>query len=157
MTEENKLLPQIPSKLIHIVLRDIEKAEKHDGYTVDMWVWHEPDTQDKTGRKVCSVCAAGAVARFGLGVVGDNEEWAPDLDYPNEKAYRAINQLRIGYIVHALDRLNRFDESLPHDVIIDIRRLHKKWSYKVTPYEKNPLQWKADMKEMAKDLEEIGL
>lgn len=56
-------LPDEPSKLIRVALRDLEKCENDFRYRVDMSFWH--NASEETG--VCSVCLAGATLAKTMG------------------------------------------------------------------------------------------
>lgn len=56
------VLPDLPSALIRVAVRDLEAVEQDERYIVDMETWHDPSNVPD----VCSVCLAGAViARAG--------------------------------------------------------------------------------------------
>ena len=52
----NTKLPDKPSKLIKIAVRDMEKCMRDSRYEIDMRVWHGPGFTGK-----CKVCLAGSV------------------------------------------------------------------------------------------------
>ena len=72
-------LPTTPSALIRAALEDLRACERDDGYVVNMSNWHWPTT-DNRGRKVCSVCLAGAVM-------------AKTLDVPREQPIFSMAQI----------------------------------------------------------------
>ena len=79
MSTNKTTLPTKPSELIRVALRDLRACEDDDGYVVHMCRWHWPTT-DNRGRKVCSVCLAGAVM-------------AQTLDVPREQPIFSMAQI----------------------------------------------------------------
>ena len=99
-----KKLPYVPSKLIRLVVRDIEKCEKlPEQYQIDMDVWWNVGTKGEP----CVVCAAGAVMAQTLksphkvfrGVVPEN------YSEHNHQALYAIDSFSRGLVVGGINDL----------------------------------------------------
>ena len=58
---KTKTLPDNPSALLTVMLRDLRQIEATPGYEVDTTIWHVPDGAS------CAVCMAGAVMAVSLG------------------------------------------------------------------------------------------
>jgi hypothetical protein len=65
VVELQDTLPNKPSELIRVALKDLEEAERDPHYEVEMCTWHRPSST--TG--VCTVCLAGSVLAKSCGVV----------------------------------------------------------------------------------------
>lgn len=147
MSENSKRLPDRPSELIEVALRDLEAVERrNDLYVVDMGVWHSWDMTprgDGEGPR-CSVCLAGAVMAQTLGA--DPEADLDPMDFELEHAkLSALNAFRVGDITGGLHRLGLMREGVPVD-------------RNVPPYYRNSgEQFKAAMREMVAELREDGL
>lgn len=61
-------LPDKPSELIRLALRDLEKVEQTPGYVVDMASWHVYQHNMDYGCTACCVCFAGAVIAMESGI-----------------------------------------------------------------------------------------
>jgi hypothetical protein len=61
MKKKQTKLPDKPSALIRLALRDLEKCERSKRYGINMAEWHKPNG-------VCEVCLAGAVMAKTLSV-----------------------------------------------------------------------------------------
>lgn len=134
------VLPDKLSELIHVALRDLEAAEKAPNIVIDMGEWHTPLADGK-----CAVCLAGAVMRGTFGV-NDGISYAPAwFDASLRRKLEAIDLLRTGYVAVAIAR--RTPKLEPTDA----------FDRDITPYSEDPAAFKADMLQLAKDLEEAGL
>jgi hypothetical protein len=146
----NQTLPTLPSALIRVAIADLEKAEQDTNtYSINMGDWHRPNAS-KTGdaHLTCSVCLAGSVMAFSL-EASDRHSYAPqDYDDATECALEAINALREGFIAVAQDYLDP-DMDMPGWEAVDDRI--------VTHYEEDPAKFKAEMLQMASDLEAVNL
>ena len=134
-----KSLPNKPSALILLALKDLRETERLKKYVVDMGIWHEPIDEGK-----CLVCLAGSVMCRTLKASPDRHLDPEDFGSKNSVKLRALDHLRSGQISQALDSLG-LD---PPDLIqseIDI-----------TPYEDDPDDFKADMKQLALNLKKLG-
>lgn len=133
-------LPDKPSELIRVALRDLRRVEDNPNYKIDMMVWHCPDGNDG----VCRVCLAGAVMA-GLGAPPD-ESLSP-YGYPARtvQALCSLNRFRQGRIHHALNALHiQPDDHTPSD-------------RPVTPYETSPEDFQIELANIAKELAKVGL
>lgn len=87
-------LPNVPSKLIRLTMRDLRKVERSKKYVVKMGDWHVPRDDGK-----CAVCAAGSVMACTLQLPIGANLWPQDIR--NEATSRklfAINYFRMGDI-----------------------------------------------------------
>lgn len=92
-------LPDKPSALIRLALRDLEKCERSPKYKVEMAYWHDPNGK-------CKVCLAGSVMAKSLGV-GPNQQLHPqDLeDADTQRKLFALNAFRVGGIHGGLEEM----------------------------------------------------
>jgi hypothetical protein len=90
MVEKAKVLPRLPSALIRLALKDLERVSKRKNIKVDMddWVVQK--------RKKCSVCFAGAVMVGTLGVAPTGYKDPYDCGDENLSQLKALNALRAG-------------------------------------------------------------
>ena len=129
-------LPNKLSKMILATLPDLAKAERARGVVINMRTWH------KTNGK-CEVCWAGAVMRR---AVPDSREAAPeDFSPATERKLDALAYLRTGDVSGALIAMNR-----PWACCILLSR-------SITPYDKDRVAFKLEMRKLAADLEQAGL
>lgn len=122
-------LPDKLSELILVALEDLEKAEKHPDYHVDMGLWHCPN-----GR--CSVCFAGSVMAFGLGVSHNSRAYPSDFSPQVGDKLSKLNYIRAGIV------------PMPEGDFVD---------FGATEYERNPERWKTEMVLTAAALSQLGL
>ena len=110
-------LPTHPSRLIRVALADLSAIEADDRYVVNMSDWHAPIT-DNYGRKVCSVCLAGAVMAKTVGVPHEQAISTADLDQYDrvEGRLRALDFFRLGEISAGLEMLG-----------YDVNELSEEW------------------------------
>jgi len=138
-------LPNKLSDLVELALSDLEKAEKSPDYAINMEEWHNPNSETGT----CSVCLAGSVLAFSLGVnkstYADPLNSYPHVDRP--KLY-ALNQFRAGYVYNASCALG-VRTYCPHS---DMQQVSDYVSY-----EEDPEGFKAWSLREAKRLREEGL
>lgn len=92
-------LPDKPSALIRLALRDLEKCERSSKYKVEMAYWHDPNGK-------CKVCLAGSVIAKTLGVK-PNQQLHPDdcTDNDTRRKLFALNAFRLGGIHGGLDEM----------------------------------------------------
>lgn len=140
-------LPGRPSELIRLALKDLAAVERSKKYVVNMGDWHTPvygcmGTPDK-----CAVCLAGAVMVKERLATDPTIEAGPWNYAKEEFALSALNEFRCGHIGMALRFLG-----LPGTI------------YKqgceftlITDYAIDPKKFRADMRQLAKDLEAEGL
>jgi hypothetical protein len=98
-------LPEKPSELIEVALRDLELCIKDPNYRVDMTTWHAPMNG------VCLVCLAGAVMAKSLGLY-HKIDVSPSWYVIGEFNYRrlvALNSLRNGHMGEFLCRVGVVD------------------------------------------------
>lgn len=134
-------LPDKPSELIRLALKDLELVEKDDHYVVDMDTWHEYIRF----KSKCSVCLAGSVMAKSL-------DASPYLSlnmrhFSQVGKLMALDNFRLGYISAGAALLG-VDTSHPDDRQIVVS---------VTPYFYNPREFKKDMRKIASIFEGIGL
>lgn len=132
-------LPDEPSALIRLALRDLEKAERSRLYTIDMDNWHLPNG-------VCKVCFAGSVMAFSLGARRHDRVEPEDFDNDTRRKLIALNYFRSGRIEYGLLTMGR---SLPPGV--------PDWDRSIRPYADDPSTFKSSMRSMAKMLAKAGL
>ena len=99
MSIETSKLPEKPSELILIALKDLKSAEESKKYEIEMGDWHNPPIPNIYGDidKKCEVCFAGSVMAFSL--EGDiNRHYEPK-DFPGEEGkLNALDCFRLGQI-----------------------------------------------------------
>lgn len=102
-------LPDKPSELLAVALRDLEKCEKDPRFEIDMNVWCE-----RTGTGHCAVCLAGSVMMQSLnGMPGPVP--VPDLELITDRKLRALDHMRSGHIQSAMMLLGRGKDVCPRD------------------------------------------
>ena len=102
MSTETSKLPEKPSELILIALKDLRAAEASEKYDINMGgrYWHfPPKTKDKSYK--CEVCLAGSVMAFSLG--GDiNNHYEPG-NFPGEEGkLRSLDVFRTGHVTYGM-------------------------------------------------------
>ena len=130
-------LPDLPSDLIRVALADLRQIEKRPEYVVDMDIWHESRLH------TCAVCFAGAVMALELGIGVNTNMEASDFNDDIAPKLEALEEFRAGEVDVGLEYLGR--QTNP-PIKVDI-----------TPYEKSPTQFKADMHDLANKLADLGL
>ena len=141
-------LPDKPSELIRVALADLEKCEADKRYAIYMGRWHEPlNDVVRTGvdGHVCAVCLAGAVMAQSLGTPVEASAEPVAL-----KSHDIVNKL------YALDdfRIGDIEDGLSTMCSTIGRGFGDR---QITPYEVDAAQFKADMRQLADDLEGAGL
>ena len=139
------------SELIHVGLRDLELCEKDPEYEVYMGTWHEPfDFEPTPG---CYVCLAGAVMAQSLNTnIVDN--CSPEaFSLQVSRALRALNLLREGEPALAVAILSSGHIAVYPDDPIATGPLA---SRDIISYTISPQIFKAEMIELADDLEHAG-
>ena len=127
-----KTLPDKPSDLAELALRDMRKAIRSPLYHIDMSVFHVPN-------KTCAVCAAGSVMAFTLN--GPHNEHRSPGNWPEHTSRKlyAIDHLRTGNMGTAFAMMDRpspkgeqftrviadYDEDNSKPFFRDMRRLIK--------------------------------
>lgn len=131
------MLPDKPSELIKLALKDLELCELDPNYQIEMRTYYSRDEQ-----RPCLVCFAGAVIAQTLNVTkfGYLAPWQMDLDARDVNKLYALNSIRLGMIHDCQAQLGLRRSKLPEYV-------------KVSPYEDDKIQFKADMLKIAQLLE----
>lgn len=134
-------LPNRPSDLIMLALKDLEKVEKlKNEYKVDMLFWHSYDDW----RKKCNVCFAGAVMAMESNAPKNLSLGANDFGYDDHRKFVALDFFRTGSIGEGLEYMGG----------IDVLERHK--GVDVTPYSRDPDLFKAEMRGIARGLKKNG-
>ena len=134
------ILPDKPSELIRVALKDLEAVEASDKYGVSMVLWH---AQEKRGGP-CFVCLAGAVMAARLGA-SPNEDLGPE-DFPAGVSgkLQALDAFREGHVNVGFMMMGL---SPPAD-----------WPHReMSLYGEDAQAFKTDLRQLANDLEEVGL
>ena len=108
----NNKLPEMPSAVLAIALKDLTKVERSKKYQVDMEIWHDPGII----RNVCVVCFAGGVMAKTLNI-DPKEDAMPGFGVANVADTRRLcmlNAMRNGDIIEGIDLL----EDIKLDVIL---------------------------------------
>lgn len=136
---KNITLPDKPSELIRLALADLALCAADPNYRIDMTDWHSPDNG------VCQVCLAGAVMAKSLNAPpAAGLHW---IDFPdNSHKIESLNDFRMGDVGRALAVL---DIDVPDDGDYVFNRT-------ITPYDKDPDAFMADMRHLADDLDAAG-
>lgn len=131
-------LPDKPSQLIRVALRDLEKCERSRLYHVDMLDWHRPNGH-------CRVCLAGAVMAKSLGVPHNIKISPFDFEGEVMQKLRALNFFRCGFYDEAFYVLEiKRPEAFPDEA-------------NITDYADDKAQFKRDMRKLASLLAKEGL
>ena len=91
-------LPNKPSKLIRLAIRDLRKVEEDPMYMVHMGAWHSPDPQ-------CRVCLAGSVMAKSLRAPPSTNTGPEDFDASVSKKLWALDYFRTGDVFGGLDKM----------------------------------------------------
>ena len=136
MSTEQATLPDKLSELIRHAVGDLEKCEIDGQYEIDMNAWHLPNNE------VCHVCLAGSVMAQTLEIPASRAITLEVLDATVSEKMCALNEARKGNVKVALEWLG----------------ISQRWNReKVTPYADDPTAFKAEMLQLAADLEAAGL
>jgi hypothetical protein len=135
-------LPDKPSALIRLAIKDLEAVEKNPAYRIDMGAWHEP----YDGK--CSVCLAGAVIAQTCKIKNDR------YIYPNRDVFgksttnklMALDDFREGSVYGGLTGCGVAEE-----------RALKFKDWNVVSYIDHPKEFKSQMRRMATNLKRAGL
>lgn len=152
-------LPDLPSDLIRLALRDLKQVEKmKKTYRVDMGTWFE--AKDSHNYNKCAVCFAGSVmARtckldpkdIELGFTDAVNTLTDDLDASDK--FIALDNFREGYVKRGLNRVFNItkyvgDKGINFPGIMDRH---------IVKYEKDKRKFKQQMANLANDLAAVGL
>ena len=140
-------LPDKPSELILVALKDLIKCERSKKYKVDMTIWHQKEWPDAPA---CSVCLGGSVMAKSFDA-NPNEVLEPynmkHLRVSDRRKLKALDHFRRGNIWCGLESMR-----------LPLKRLYKIDSHMdVQFYSESPTKFKADMRKMAKYLKSKGL
>ena len=138
------LLPDKPSDLVRLALRDMEAAEKSPLYRVDHGAWHRPPyyylSLDSEGP--CTVCYAGSIMAWTLGADRLRDLTPSDFDYDTNCKLQAVDALREGLVDLACRRMGVCD--CPVDDAL------------IAHYFVSPDSFKRDQRQLANKLEAAG-
>lgn len=129
-------LPEKPSALIRLALRDLEKVERSRRYRIDMEVYHVPNGH-------CRVCFAGAVMAYTLKVARDFNSFTAH-ELPEQKKMYALDCARRGAVESMFGYL---DAHRPDGMPMYVA---------AAPYGKEPKAFKRDMRSLATRLAKHG-
>ncbi len=141
-TTTTMTLPDKPSELIRLALKDLATCEASPKYRIHMDAWHQPSEKD--GK--CLVCFAGSVMAQTLG--SDPEAHARPGSFGLDRVWNAMQALdcfRIGAVGEGLDLL---DCNCPPDVALD---------WHIAKYRDSPEKFKGKLRALADKLEGHGL
>ncbi len=93
-------LPNKPSDLAELALRDMRKAIRSPRYHISMGEWHSPNA-------TCAVCAAGSIMAFTLNARREDILEPHDFPEPTARKLNAIDDLRNGSVGDAFVALGR--------------------------------------------------
>ena len=137
-------LPDKPSELIRVALKDIRACEASDKYLIDMCSWH---ARARPGFNLkCAVCFAGAVMAQTLGADPERDYHPSDFDGDTNSKMYALDRLRVGDVEGAIRELGV--RSVEEEGILDERQ--------ITRYKEDPVKFKEEMEQLANDLETAG-
>ena len=139
-------LPDKPSELIELALKDLASVERSKAYKVDMGTWHSPAKYDGP----CSVCLAGAVMARTLRMPRD-EEHSPWLHGTRKMGSETVRKLI------ALDYFRSGDVRFALNNCKLTRPANLPGGVRVTPYSSNRRAFKTDMRRLARRLRAVGL
>jgi len=145
-------LPDKLSELIRVGLEDVRKAEDAaDTYVVDMGSWHDPPGCRRSSHSTrCSVCMAGAVMAFHLGVPADEEKMPRSFgdDSRIRSQLRALDHCVWGGVGQALEEIGAIDnrDDLPEQFRGVV----------ISDYDSHPKMWHAELNKLADALEAAG-
>ena len=143
-----RLLPDLPSALVHTALADLEWCEYHPEYEIDMTIFHTSRDSDR-----CRVCLAGAVMARSL-EAPLWLTWGP-WDFPEDQhKLRSLDSFRGGHIRYGLGQLGLLDDLLDEDGEMPAGLPGR---ISITPYETDRDKFWEDMEEMIRLLEAAGL
>ena len=137
-------LPDKPSELIRLALKDLAEGLKEKQFDVDMdfWVARDP------GLPRCTVCLAGAVMVRELGFSTLHDATPSLVGGDTEAKLDALNYLRQGNVEDALIMLDQCEEIWPPGLETD---------REICPYADDPQEFFKDMRALADHLEEHKL
>lgn len=147
-------LPDKPSELIKIALKDLTMVENTPGYKIAMSSWHEPITTSDQG-PVCMVCLAGSViAGTFKALIGSHQSPATiTADKQTRDKLLSLDWLRMGQIKQFL-RYN----GVPDDEANNLAsRVQKSSGYlPIKNYNSSPEKFKKALCRVSQILEDEG-
>lgn len=129
-------LPEKPSALIRLAVRDLEKAERARNYKVDMGTWHTPNGK-------CRVCFAGAVMAGTLGA-SRKDCLSPQSFGDDAAKLESLDYFRTGHIRLGLQINGRETPAAVSNFAV------------VPDYDEDPKAFKRDMRKLATMLAKHG-
>ena len=141
ITATKATLPDKPSALLTLAMKDLKKIEKSTHYEVFMEEWHEPSR----GGRFCSVCLAGSVIANTLKSTKDKGLIPADYDMDTENKLNALDEFRQGRVTRALKCM---DIAIPKQL---------KEIYKVASYSDGCAKFKSDMNKIIARLKKAGI
>jgi len=133
----HKALPNKPSELILLALKDLVLVERSKSYEIDMGEWHTPrsDFNDK-----CLVCFAGVIMAKTFKI--DVSENVDPMDFSNatHSKLTSLDLFRIGDVGEAFETLGR-----------SYTKGHE-FDRNITHYATNAGKFKREMRKLAADL-----
>lgn len=176
LDEDKCELPERLSDLLELAIGDLEKCETDPGYVVAMGSWHEEITPlDKwevasiaddldviedqrarlaEGRSVCAVCMAGAVMAQTCRAPREESVGPSGYDQDTERRLLALDLLRQGFVGRARARAEGIGF---WDLTREERQDYERLDFEATRYERDPEQFKIEMRALVDDLREAGL
>lgn len=118
MKTKQPTLPDEPSDLIRVSIRDMIEVKKDPKYIIDMGVYHEPSSELGIDHeplvRVCRVCLAGSVIAKTFNFSKYRVSGPVHFDYLTKRKLQALDQFRQGNIWSAFEFLNlRMPNGLP--------------------------------------------
>ena len=133
-------LPETPSALIRVAVKNMEAVEKSPLYKVDMEnAWHRPDP---LGVKPCAVCFAGGTMAMSLDA-DITKEMIPGMFGDDDYKLWALDSFRVGEVSCGFQLMGL--SKAPID------------DFDVCLYKDEPTMFKQDMRWMVDELEAAGL
>jgi len=133
-----KALPNKPSKLLRLALKDLEWCEKHDEYVISMEHWHKPMGS------TCYVCLAGSVI-------------AHSLEVPSKVSVSPVVTLWNQKTSNKLIALNYFRQGAVADGLRVLELSSQIEDFYSTSYAAQPDVFKREMRTLAEELADDGL
>jgi hypothetical protein len=141
LSNKPKSLPNKPSALILLALKDLEQIEASNKYNVNMSTFHSPSYR-YNGK--CSVCLAGAVMAKTLNVRPNQYRGPIDMGDPIKRKLYAIDHFRQGGISAGF-----YDMRIPVPALV-VNEIN------IIDYSQDPDMFKTQMTKLARDLKELG-
>ena len=140
-------LPDKPSELIRLALKDENKAHRDPKYRVYMNTWHE--VYNYKGTPQCHVCFAGAVMAFTLGASWEAELEPEDFRNGNHGKLNALDAFRSGDIYEGCAEMKMVGKVRKANIFNQDVEFHPYFSMDVPSYEKDRLDWRKSMFKIA--------